>query len=41
MNEIRERLEHGEYEIDTEAVALALIARLVAGGSGGCDGGLS
>ena len=31
MNEIRERLEREEYEVDVEAVARALVERLLAG----------
>lgn len=31
MNEIRERLERDQYEIDSQAVAQALVERLLAG----------
>ncbi len=31
MNEIRERVEQDQYEIDSEAVARALVERLLAG----------
>ncbi len=33
MNEIRERVEHDQYEIDSDAVARALVERLLAGRS--------
>lgn len=31
MNEIRERLERDQYEIDAQAIAQALVERLLAG----------
>ena len=31
MNEIRERVEHDQYVIDADAVARALVERLLAG----------
>lgn len=37
MNEIRERVEHDDYEIDAEQVARALVERLLAGGTFASD----
>jgi len=35
MNEIRERLEREQYEVDAKAVAQVLVERLLAGRTGG------
>jgi len=34
VNEIRERVEHEQYEVDAQAVARALVERLFAGRAG-------